>query len=61
MAQMIEAIHAMFYKDDAGTPRSQINEQVNPMLDMTSNMQPMDVWCDTPADLLTRANTLQNG
>lgn len=61
MAQMIEAIHAMFYLDDAGTPRSQINDQVNPMLDMTSSMQPMDVWCNSPADLLTRASTLQNG
>lgn len=61
MAQMIEAIHAMFYKDDAGTPRNQINEQVSPMLDMNSSMQAMDVWCNTPADLLSRANTLQNG
>lgn len=61
MAQMIEAIHALFYKDDAGTPRSQINDQVNPMLDLSSNMQTMDVWCSTPADLLARANTLQNG
>ncbi len=61
MAQMIEAIHALFYKDDAGTPRKEINDQVNPMLDTSGTMQTMDVWCNSPADLLSRANTLQTG
>ena len=61
MAQMIEAIHAMFYKDDLGTPRDQINDQVNPMLDLSSNMQRMDLWCSSPSDLLRHATTLQNG
>lgn len=61
MAQMIEAIHAMFYKDDAGTPLNQIHDQVIPGLDMSSSMQRMNVWCNSPADLLGHAATLQNG
>jgi hypothetical protein len=61
MAQVIEAVHAMFYKDDAGTPRTEINDQVSPMLDMGATMTSMDTWCNTPSDLLTRANSLQNG
>lgn len=61
MAQMIEAIHAMFYKDDSGTPRQEIEGQINPILDLSRSMQTMDVWCNSPTDLLSHANNLQNG
>src|SRR5262249_61557298 len=43
-----EALHDLFYDDVSGTPLPDIPGQVNPSLDLSKNMQSMDVWCDTP-------------
>ena len=57
----IEAVHALFYKDDRGTPEDEIHEQIAPAFDGSANMTTMDTWCSTTADLLRMANGLQNG
>lgn len=58
---VIEAIHAMFYRDDRGTPLGEIHDQITPIMDLSSTMDRMDVWCSTPAQIMTQANTLANG
>ncbi len=56
-----EAMHDLFYNDVSGTPLSDVTRQVAPALDLSKSLQPMDVWCDTPQDLLTQANRLKPG
>lgn len=38
-----------------------IREQITPMLDFGQNIVNMDVWCNTPADLMAQAATLNPG
>jgi hypothetical protein len=56
-----EAMHDLFYDDVSGTPLTDIPGQVAPGFDFTKNMQPLDVWCDTPQQVIAQANQLQNG
>ncbi|KAA6464463.1 DUF4157 domain-containing protein [Acidobacteria bacterium AB60] len=56
-----EALHDLFYDDVSGTPLADIPGQVAPGFDFTKNMQPMDVWCDNPQQVMAAANQLQNG
>ena len=56
-----EGMHDLFYDDVSGTPLSDIPGQVAPGLDLTKNMQSMDVWCDTPQQVMDQAVHLQNG
>ena len=56
-----EAMHDLFYDDVTGTPLQDIPGQVAPGFDLTKNMQPMDVWCDSPQQVIAQANQLQNG
>ena len=56
-----EAMHDLFYDDVSGTPLTDVARQVAPALDLSRNLQPMDVWCDTPQQLITQANRLNPG
>lgn len=56
-----EAMHDLFYDDASGTPLTDIPGQVAPGFDLTKNMQPMDVWCDTPQEVMAQAAVLQPG
>lgn len=60
----MEAIHDLFYGDTSGTPANtpgSLRDQIVPMLDLAQNMVNMDVWCNTPADLMSQAATLNPG
>jgi hypothetical protein len=61
MAWAQEAMHDLFYDDVSGTPLSDIPTQVAPGLDLTKNLQRMDVWCDTPQQVMEQAAHLQPG
>jgi len=56
-----EAMHDLFYDDVSGTPLTDIPTQVKPDLDLTKSMQSMDVWCDTPQQVMAEAAKLKNG
>lgn len=56
-----EALHDLFYDDVSGTPLTDIPQQVSPAMDLTKNMQPMDVWCDTPQEVMAQASQLRPG
>jgi hypothetical protein len=56
-----EAMHDLFYNDVSGTPLTDIPGQVNPALDLTKNLQTMDVWCDTPQQVMAEASKLKPG
>jgi hypothetical protein len=56
-----EAMHDLFYDDVSGTPLTDIPGQVAPALDLTKNMQTMDVWCDNPQQVMAQANQLNKG
>lgn len=57
-----EAIHDLFYTDVVGTPEDQIVAQISPMLDgLSRNTTTMNVWCNTPAEVMAQANTLPAG
>ncbi len=56
-----EAMHDLFYDDASGTPLTDIPTQVSPGLDLTKSMQSMDVWCDTPQQVMAEAAKLKNG
>ncbi|MBK7336622.1 MAG: hypothetical protein IPJ00_10780 [Saprospirales bacterium] len=58
---VIEAIHAMFYRDDRGTPLGEIHDQVTPIIDFSSNMTRMNVWCGSATEIMTQAAGLANG
>lgn len=56
-----EALHDLFYDDVSGTPLTDIPQQVNPAMDLSKNMQPMDVWCNTPQEVMAQASQLKSG
>jgi hypothetical protein len=56
-----EALHDLFYDDVSGTPLGDIPQQLSPALDLGKNMQSMDVWCDTPQQVMTQAKQLKPG
>jgi len=56
-----EAMHDLFYDDVSGTPSGDIKTQVAPDLDLTKNLQSMDVWCDTPQQVMAQASQLKRG
>ncbi len=60
----MEAVHDLFYGDASGTPANTpgpARDQIVPMLDLAQNMVNMDVWCNTPAVLMSQAATLNPG
>jgi len=57
-----EALHDLFYNDVSGTPEPEILDRMAPPLELFGRgLQRMDVWCDTPQDLLVAAGQLQPG
>jgi hypothetical protein len=57
----MEAMHAIFNKDDRGTDSEDLHDAIVPMLDMGLTMQEMDVWCSTREEILAQGNALANG
>ena len=60
----MEAVHDLFYGDDSGTPAETpdaVRSQIGPMLDMSQGLEEINVWCSTPADLMTQAASLNPG
>jgi len=57
-----EAVHDLFYNDFEGTPESEIQEQINPTLEaMNRDVTSLNVWCNTPAEVMAQAATLPAG
>jgi hypothetical protein len=56
-----EALHDMFYNDVSGTPEPEILDRMAPGLEFGRSLTRMDVWCNTPADVIAAANQLQPG
>jgi len=56
-----EALHDLFYDDVSGTPLGDIPGQISPAMDLTKNMQHMDVWCDNPLQVMREAGKLKSG
>ncbi len=56
-----EALHDLFYNDVSGTPTGDIRGQVVAALDLETSLQPMDVWCNNPAEVIAQVNSLQTG
>ena len=56
-----EALHDMFYNDVSGTPEPEILDRMAPGLEFGRNLTRMDVWCNTPADVIAAAGQLQPG
>lgn len=60
----MEAVHDLFYGDASGTPASTpgtVREQITPMLDLSQQMIPQDLWCANRSELLTQAASLKPG
>ncbi|WP_295721203.1 DUF4157 domain-containing protein [Mucilaginibacter sp.] len=60
----MEAVHDLFFADNAGTPAANANtvrSQITPSLDLSQNMVNMDVWCNNRAEVLTQASSLNPG
>lgn len=61
---VMESVHDLFYGDTSGTPAETpdaVRSQIGPMLDMSQSMSDMNVWCSTPAELMTQAASLNPG
>jgi hypothetical protein len=57
-----EALHDLFYNDVSGTPEADILDRIAPSLDLFGRgLTRMDVWCNTPADVIAAAGQLQPG
>jgi hypothetical protein len=56
-----EGLHDLFYNDVSGTPQDEILDQIAPGLDLTRTATRMDVWCNTPQDVMNEASRLQPG
>jgi hypothetical protein len=56
-----EALHDLFYSDVEGTPAEDIHGQIVPIIDLDRTMHRMDEWCNSPADVMSHAATLQDG
>jgi hypothetical protein len=56
-----EALHDLFYNDVNGTPTADIYTQMAPALDLETTLQRLDIWCNTPAEVIAQVNTLQPG
>jgi hypothetical protein len=56
-----EALHDLFYNDVGGTPEADIRTRMAPGLEFGRSLQRMDVWCDTPDQVIAQANLLQPG
>ena len=56
-----EALHDMFYNDVSGTPEAEILDRMAPGLEFGRSLTRMDVWCNTPADVIAAAGQLQPG
>lgn len=57
-----EAVHDVFYDDVSGTPEGEIANQVTPMLEILQrDATAMNVWCNTPAEVMAVARTLPPG
>lgn len=56
-----EALHDLFYNDVDGTPTGDIFTQMAPALDMETTLQRLDIWCNTPAEVIAQVKTLQPG
>lgn len=60
----MEAVHDLFYKDDAGTPAATpgtMREQITPPIDFSQRMVNINTWCNNGAELLAQAATLNPG
>lgn len=56
-----EALHDLFYNDVTGTPGDEMAARIAPALDLSTRLEPMNVWCNTPAEVIAQANQLQPG
>lgn len=56
-----EALHDLFYNDVDGTPTADIYGQMVAGLDMETNLQRLDIWCNNPAEVIAQVNALQPG
>jgi hypothetical protein len=56
-----EALHDLFYNDVDGTPTADIYTQMAPALDMETTLQRLDIWCNSPAEVIAQVKTLQPG
>jgi microcompartment protein CcmK/EutM len=61
MAWAQEAMHDLFYNDVSGTPEPDILPAIAPAMDLTKTLQRMDLWCDTPQQVMAQATQLQPG
>jgi hypothetical protein len=56
-----EALHDLFYADTSGTPETDVPGIMAKTLGPQRTLQTMDVWCDSPAEVVAQARTLQPG
>ena len=56
-----EAMHDMFYNDVGGTPEPDIRARLAPAFELGMSLTRMDVWTNTPAEVIAQANLLQPG
>jgi hypothetical protein len=56
-----ESLHDLFYNDVSGTPDTEILARMAPGLELGRSLTRMDVWCNTPADVIAAAAGLQPG
>lgn len=56
-----EAVHDLFYDDVSGTDAEAITGQIDPMLALNREVEPMDVWCSNGSELMSHITTLAPG
>jgi hypothetical protein len=54
-----EALHGLFYRDDQAPEESEAMSRITPtMANLTRTTNSLDIWCNTPAEVITQANQL---
>jgi hypothetical protein len=54
-----EALHGLFYRDDQAPAESEAMGRITPTLaNLTRTTENLDIWCNTPSDVITQANQL---
>lgn len=56
-----EALHDLFYADTSGTPETDIAGIMAKTFGPERKLQTIDVWCDSPAEVVAQAKALQPG
>lgn len=57
-----ESLHALFYSDDQAPSEDEAMGRITPtMSNLSRTTQTLDIWCNSPADVITQANLLSPG